>query len=133
MSDHNEKRSLLAQLIKMAKADKEVKQSEFQFLFSISQQLGFPDDEFRELFEENITFEPPKFEADRIIQFHRLVLLMNVDQEIDSEELQLIRTAGIRLGLNPLAVAEVLDTMHKHPNSMIPPMNLIGIFKTFHN
>jgi hypothetical protein len=37
------------------------------------------------------------------------------------------------MGLNPLAVAEVLDTMTNYPNNMLPPDKLISIFRTFHN
>lgn len=133
MSDHNEKRSLLAQLIKLAKADKELKESEFQFLFSISQQLEFPSDEFQTLFEEHIAIQPPVLELDRIIQFHRLVLLMNVDEDISEKEMNLVRTTGIRMGLSPLAISEVLDVMHNYPNKMVPPDKLMSIFQTFHN
>lgn len=133
MSDHNEKRSLLAQLIKLAKADKELKESEFQFLFSISQQLEFPSEEFQALFDEHIAFQPPVLEMDRIIQFHRLVLLMNVDDNISEKEMNLIRTTGMRMGLSPLAISEVLGVMHNYPNKMVPPDKLISIFQTFHN
>ena len=35
---------------------------------------------FLKVFDENISFQPPKLEGDRIVQFQRLILLMNVDQ-----------------------------------------------------
>lgn len=133
MSEKNERKSLLAELIKMAKADKEIRDVEFNFLLAIASQLGVTKDEFKELFEQYIEFLPPKLEFDRILQFQRLVLLMNVDMEIDESELLYIKNLGIRMGLHPSATEEVLRRMHDYENKVIPPEKLIEIFKTFHN
>ena len=132
-NDHQEKLSLLSQLVKLARADEEVKESEFTFLSSIASQLGVSQEEFKGIFDEYIDFEPPAFEFDRIVQLQRLVLLMNVDLEIDNNELYIIKNLGMKLGLNVLAIEEVLEVMHEYPNKMLPPERLIGIFKAFHN
>ena len=132
MSD-NEKHSLLAELIKLAKADGNIREVEFRFLLSIAAQMGVTKDDFKSLFEEYIEFNPPKMEAERIIQFQRLILLMNVDLNIDQSELDYIKDLGIRMGLHPSATNRVLEEMHKHPNKIIPPATLIDIFKTYHN
>ncbi|GAB5418070.1 MAG: hypothetical protein Crog4KO_31500 [Crocinitomicaceae bacterium] len=130
---HKEKLSLLTELIKLAKADQEVRTSEFEFLYAIAKQLSVSDDDFKRLFEENIAFTPPKNELDRIVQFQRLVLMMNVDRSVSDTELDHIRNIGVRLGLAPRATDEVLKAMREHENGMLPPEKLIGIFKTFHN
>lgn len=132
-SEHHEKLSLLTQLIQLAKVDSDIRDSEYQFLSAIANQLGVSSEEFNGLFDEYISFQPPAYEFDRIVQFHRLVLLMNIDQVIDEKQLNMIKTMGVRLGLQPLAVAEVLDTMHDYPNNMLPPEKLIAIFRTFQN
>jgi hypothetical protein len=131
--EQNEKLSLLTELIKLAKVDESLRDSEFQFLSAIANQIGVSQTDFENLFDEYIEFKPPIFEFDRIIQLQRLVLLMNIDQVVEEKQLYLIKNLGIRMGLNPLAVAEVLDTMHKYPNMMLPPEKLISIFRTFHN
>ena len=133
MADEHEKLSLLSQLIKLAQADKEVREVEHQFLLSIAVMLEINPESFQELFDEFIEFEPPKFEMDRIVQLQRLVLLMNVDLEIDETEMACIRETGMRLGLHPNAVNTVLEEMHNYENKMIPPDRLIAIFTTFHN
>ncbi len=136
MNNHDnsaEKLSLLAQLVQLARADEEVKEIEFNFLRSIAEQLNISMEEFRLVFEQYIAFEPPAFEFDRIVQLHRLVLLMNIDQELDATELFLIKDLGIKLGLHPLAVEEILSVMHEYENKMLPPERLISIFQTFHN
>lgn len=132
-NERNERLSLLSDLIKMAKADKEIREIEFQFLLSIAAQLGVTKDEFKLLFEQYIEFRPPKLEFERIVQFQRLILLMNIDMNIDESELNYIRDLGIRMGLHPMATAEILKVMHEYPTKVIPPDRLIGIFKTFHN
>ena len=133
MDDKNEKHSLLSELIKLAKSDDNLREIEFDFLLAIASQMGVTKEEFKQLFEQHIEYLPPKLEAERILQFQRLVLLMNVDQKIDNEEQDYIKNAGIRMGLNPLAVEEVLRVMYEYDNKAVPPDRLIGIFKTYHN
>ncbi len=134
MDDKNkEKHSILAELIKLAKSDGEIREIEFQFLLSLAAQMGVTKDDFKQLFESYIDFNPPKLEFERIIQFQRLVLLMNVDLDINESELEYIRNLGMRMGLHPSATNQVLEEMHDHPNNVIPPDRLIEIFKTFHN
>ena len=77
---------LLKQLILMAKADEEVREIEFEFLLVLANQMGVSRDEFLDLFEQYISFHPPKMEYDRILQFQRLIMIMNIDSEVDQEE-----------------------------------------------
>ena len=133
MAQNNDKLGMLAQLIQMAQSDNKIREVEFQFLLSLAAQMGVTKDEFKRLFEENIEFQPPRLESDRIIQFQRLILLMNVDLEIDDREMQYIRDIGIRMGLHPSATNTVLNEMHEYENKIIPPNRLIAIFSTYHN
>lgn len=128
-----EKLSLLSELVKLAKADQEIRESEYNFLRAIAQQLDVSDEDFKRVFNEFIAFTPPVNEFDRIVQFQRLVLMMNVDRSISEEEIVHIRQIGIRMGLVPRATDEVLYEMTKHPNGLIPPEQLLRIFKTFQN
>lgn len=133
MSEENEKLGLLAQLVKMAQSDDKIRDVEFQFLLSLAAQMGVTKDEFKRLFEENIQFQPPKLESERIVQFQRLILLMNVDLEIDEKEMEYIKDLGIRMGLHPSATNTVLKEMHDYENKIVPPARLIEIFNTYHN
>ena len=108
MNDKNEKLSLLKELVKLANSDKNVKQAEYNFLSAIATQLEITPQDFVKVFEENILFQPPKLEGDRILQFQRLILLMHVDQSVDEEQLRIVRELGIRMGLNPAATNKVL-------------------------
>lgn len=127
------KLSILSELVKLANSDKEFRDEEFQFLFVIADQLGVSKEQFRSVFDENIDFTPPTLETDRIIQFQRLVLMMNVDQHISEKELDYLRNAGLRMGLHPRATETVLNKMNDYENNVIPGDELIQIFRTFHN
>ena len=132
-NEKKERLSLIVELIKMAKSDNSIRDIEFEFLLTIATQMGVTKDEFKELFEAYIEFNPPKLEFDRIVQFQRLVLLMNVDLHIDEAEILYIKDLGMRMGLHPMATNEVLKVMNDYPNKVVPPEKLIQIFRTFHN
>jgi len=133
MEDQEDRnKSILRELIELSKIDG-VNNIEFQFLLTIASQIGVTKEDFKVLFEQYIKFLPPILEVDRIAQFHRLVLLMNVDAETSEKELDYIKTAGIKMGLNSLATEKVLNEMYKYPNKLIPNEKLFEIFQLFHN
>lgn len=129
----DEKLSLLSELIRLASSDSELREREYDFLLSIARGLGIEKEAFDKLFEKHIDFRPPKSEFDRILQFHRLVLLMNIDGESSPEELDQIRDTGIRMGLSPDSTEQVLEMMERFENRVIPPETLIAVFKKQYN
>ncbi len=133
MNTHKEKLSILSELIAFARADDVVKVSEYNFLFDIATQLGIDKHTFDQLFHnkaEKIILKP---QSERIVQFHRLLLLMNVDQEQHESELRRLHTIGLRMGLPPSAIDQVLTVMHQYPDKIIPPRVLLDIFKAYYN
>jgi len=128
-----EKLSLLTELIKLARCDQQVREQEYEFLLSIARSLDVSQEDFDSLFEDYIEFTPPESEFERILQFHRLVLLMNIDQETSDSELDFLRNIGLRIGLNPAATNKVMVEMNQYPNKVIPPERLIEIFKENYN
>lgn len=128
-----EKLSLLTELIKLAGCDKQIREKEYDFIMLIAERLGVDKTTCDKLFAEYIEFTPPKPEFDRILQFHRLVLLMNIDKKINNKELNFVKNLGIRMGLNPMATDKVLIEMHRYPGKLVPSDRLIQIFKEQHN
>jgi hypothetical protein len=129
----NEKLSILSELILLAKTNNELHDNELGFIRAIATGFGVDETRLGELFDNPVPFDPPSQDGDRIVQFHRLVLLMNVDRDASDDELKAIKLAGILLGLNPLAINEVLEGMYNYPNNVIPPDDLIKIFMKYHN
>ncbi|GAB5475226.1 MAG: hypothetical protein Mars2KO_33250 [Maribacter sp.] len=133
MSTHKEKLSILSEMIEFAKVDGVVKDSEYQFLFGVATQLGIDRTLFEGLFENETEHVIPKTAGDRILQFHRLVLLMNVDQDQQETEVGQLHNIGLGMGLPPSAINQVLSIMHQYPNRVVPPKVLIDIFKAHYN
>lgn len=128
-----EKLSLLKDLIIVANADGQFREDEQRFIYAIAEQMGITPKDYVKLFEENISHTPPSLEVERIVQFQRIILVMNVDQNVSLEEIKEVQNLGLKLGLHPAAINQVLTEMHDYKNKMLPPERLIEIFKTHHN
>lgn len=133
MNTYEEKLSILSEMIAFAKVDDVVKEPEYNFLLSVASQLDVDRFTFDTLFEEEVEHIVPKSQADRIVQFHRLVLLMNVDKVQHMIEVSRLHNIGLGMGLPPSAIEQVLTIMHEYPNNVIPPDVLINIFKAHYN
>ncbi|WP_268223720.1 TerB family tellurite resistance protein [Sinomicrobium oceani] len=133
MNTEKEKLSLLADMIALARSDGKIKAIEYRFLLVVAEQLGITKHTLDKLFTTQVESVQLKPESERILQFHRLVLLMNIDHSSSVLEIEKIKELGIRMGLNPLATNKVLDIMHQYPDKIVPPQVLIEIFKTYYN
>ncbi len=131
--DKDVRLSLLSDMIALARTSDGIKDIEYNFLIAVAKQLGITESELNKL----ATKKPKKIiiqpESQRILHFHRLVLLMNVDQHTDNRELLILKNFGLKMGLSQEAVDKVLKIMHNYPNKVVPPDVLVDIFKTQHN
>ena len=58
---------------------------------------------------------------------------MNVDENQEPNEVKRIYDIGLKMGLPPGAIQQVLTIMHKYPSKIVPPNMLIAIFKAHYN
>lgn len=133
MNTNKEKLSILQEMIAFATTDSKVKKEEYNFLFIVATHLGIDKKTFDSLFKKKVEKILPKTQADKILHFHRLVLLMNIDQEQHTLEIQKLHNIGLKMGLPPSAIEQVLTVMHQYPNKIVPPDILINIFKAHYN
>ncbi len=133
MYSKEEKLSLLSEMIQFAKSDNKFKDQEYDFILAVASQLNITKVEVDGLIEKEPEKKNLKPESQRILQFHRLVLLMNIDQETSPLETSKIKDMGLQMGLRPEAIDTVLNEMHNYPNKVIPPKELISIFTRFYN
>lgn len=129
----NEKKSIISELIKLSKVDGQVSENEIGLIKQIGNMIGLQDFEILELFKHPVKFDPETSHLDRIVQFQCLVLLANVDEKLASEEIEQLKKMGLKLGLNQKAVNEVLVRMKDYPNNVIPPDDLLDIYKKHMN
>ncbi|MFV9550514.1 TerB family tellurite resistance protein [Algibacter sp. PT7-4] len=137
MVNRVEKLSLLSEMIAFAKHDKDIKRLEYNFLLGVAKQLDISREDFEYLLENPVTYTHLKSHSERIVQFHRLVLLMNIEQEnnYDNNSTGVIKlyNFGLRMGLSHESITKVLYLMESFPNKIVPPDVLIDIFKTQYN
>jgi len=133
MYSKEDKLSLLSEMIQFAKSDKKFKEEEYNFIVAVGSQLKITKQEIDALVETDAEKKHLHPESERILQFHRLVLLMNVDQEASQIEIHNLKNLGLQMGLPAEAIDSVLKEMHKYPNKVIPPEELIAIFLRFYN
>ncbi len=137
MINRVEKLSLLSEMIAFAKYDKDIKRIEYNFLLGVAKQLDIAREDFEYLIEHPVTYTHLKSHSERIVQFHRLVLLMNIEQEYGEENNSAgvikLYNFGLRMGLSHESITKVLYLMESFPNKIVPPDVLIDIFKTQYN
>ena len=133
MINRVEKLSLLSEMIAFAQIDTNIKSIEYKFLLGVARQLEISQKDFDYLFKYPVNYVHLKSHSERIVQFHRLVLLMNLDREITNKELVKLHNFGLRMGLSHESIHRVLDLMESFPNKMVPPDFLIDIFKVQYN
>ncbi|WP_115462502.1 TerB family tellurite resistance protein [Winogradskyella aurantiaca] len=133
MYNRLEKLSLLSEMIAFAQTDSNIKAIEYNFLLSIAKQLDISEEDFNYLFENPATHVHLKSHSERIVQFHRLILLMNIGDDKSAKQLQKIHNFGLRMGLGHEAINRVLDLMESFPDNIVPPDFLIDIFKVQYN
>ncbi|MFD1163147.1 TerB family tellurite resistance protein [Hwangdonia seohaensis] len=137
MINRVEKLSLLSEMIAFAKYDKDIKNIEYNFLLGVAKQLEISREDFEYLIEHPVTYTHLKSHSERIVQFHRLVLLMNIEQEYGDENnsagVVKLYNFGLRMGLSHESITKVLYLMESFPNKIVPPDVLIDIFKTQYN
>jgi len=133
MTPHQEKLSLLQDLIHLSKADDKVTYMEQNFIFTIANGLGINEFELQKLLDNPTTFKPHKNEMDRITHFYRLLLLMGVDQEKHETEQQFCKDVGLKMGLNPIAMDLIIKKIIESETHQLNPQEIIEIFKISHN
>ena len=133
MINRVEKLSLLSEMIAFVQKDDGIKSIEHKFLLNIARQLDISEEDFNYLYENPVTYVHLKSYSERIVQFHRLILLMNLNHECGSKQFIRIHNFGLRMGLSQESINRVLDLMDSFPNKIIPPDFLIDIFKVQYN
>lgn len=133
MINRAEKLSLLSEMIAFARIDDSLQEIEYNFLLGVAKQLDITKTDFEYLLQNPVSHVHLKSHSERIVQFHRLVLLMNVSNKHTKKELVRLHNFGLRMGLSHESINRVLELMESFPNKIIPPDFLIDIFKIQYN
>lgn len=133
MNTYEQKLSLLSEMIEFAKVDGELHEREIEFLALVAEELKIAKPVFIELFRQQSDLKIIKSEAQRIHQFYRLALLMQVDGILHERENIAIRQLGINMGLNPSAMNRVLEMLQKSTTGTLQAEQIFNTFKEQQN
>lgn len=131
--DKEHSKALLSDLIILAKADNKVMDVEFEFIMQLAIRMHLTKEDVEDLFINPLPSKMFYTELDRITHFYKLVLVMNIDQETHEKEITAIRNFGLKLGIRPGALNQILIQMNEFEDNIIPSEELIKIFRTYYN
>ena len=129
MHTHEEKISLLLEMIAFATIDGTLHQKEYAFLSIVANELKISKTVFNDLFHQELPLIVIKSEFERFHQFYRLALLMHSDGVLHPKEEVAILQIGIDMGLNPVLTNRILKMMKKTQSPIIEAKVLLEIFK----
>ena len=126
-------RSLLSDLIILAQADNKVTDVEYDFIMRLAEQMELRETDVAELFKNPMPSVPITTELQRLTHFYKLVLVMNVDRESHESEITAIRNFGLKMGIRPGVIDQILVRMDDFEDKIIPSNELLKIFQTYYN
>jgi uncharacterized tellurite resistance protein B-like protein len=133
MDTHQEKLSLLQEMIAFALVDGELHDNEYDFIEVVAHELSIDKVALLELYKNKTAVQVIKDEFNRICQFYRLALLMQCDGILHEREQVKINEIGIRMGLNPFAMKRILHLMQTNKKGVIDGQTLLAIFSEQYN
>ena len=131
--NYNQKLSILHSLLTMINIDNIESETEVDFIYQLGVKLGVKKEDVDGLVDKTIEFFPPKAEHQRIVLFYTFLLVMKIDGVLSSNERKVCEDIGFKLGLNPFAVQNLLDTMLSNPEKKVPAIDVVNFFKLYHN
>ena len=131
--NYNQKLSILHSLLTMINVDNIESETELDFIYQLGVKLGIKREDVDGLIDKTLEFFPPKAEYQRIVLFYTFLLVMKLDGVLSTNERKVCEDIGFKLGLNPFAVQNLIDTMLSNPEKKVPAIDIVNFFKLYHN
>ena len=131
--NYNQKLSILHSLLSMINVDNIESETELDFIYQLGVKLGVKREDVDGLVDKTLEFFPPKAEHQRIVLFYTFLLVMKLDGVLSTNERKVCEDIGFKLGLNPFAVQNLIDTMLSNPEKKVPAIAVVNFFKLYHN
>jgi uncharacterized tellurite resistance protein B-like protein len=129
------KKSLIALLINLAKADKVVDPAEERFIRELCNKISLPYKDLADLWEnsENFPLSTPPSERHRLTILYQLINLMKSDGIVTVEEEEFVRHSGKLLHLNEVLIEEFIRLAKDTDTTHLPPEVFVENFKKYLN
>lgn len=132
MDNHQQKISHLKALYHLAAADGVLSKVEGIYIKNVAERLGVNLEELIN-FDPKIepTLELPDREYKIYALFHRLAIIIMIDNTVDERERHYCFTLGIKMGLHPNAVGEIIDHIIAKGSMNVTPAEVMNIFRKY--
>lgn len=133
--DEERNRSIIALLLEMAAVDNEQAPIEQKYIEYVAQQLSISPEELTLIKSkpEQFNFVVPAAEQDRMTILYYLLFTMRVDGVIKQKEEGVAHRIGLRLGINPALVQDLIQVMKSYNGKEIPPDAMVNQIKKYLN
>jgi len=126
-------RALISDLIVLAKADEVITYTEYDFILRLADRMEVSKEEVDLLFKEPLPSKTLFTEMERISHFYKMVLVMNVDFEAHKNEIIAVKNFGLKMGIRPGVIDQILLRMDDYEDKIIPSNEIVKIFQTYYN
>jgi len=130
---HQQKISHLKALYYVACADNHLSQAETVYIKIVAERLGVNADEIQKFDGQEPELELPDKEYKLYSLFHRLAHIIMIDNDPHEKEIQFCFDLGVKMGLNPNAIREIIDHVASHGAMRTTPSDVMNIFRKYLN
>ncbi|HEX6226389.1 MAG TPA: hypothetical protein VFZ52_18345 [Chryseolinea sp.] len=129
--DQQQKVSHLRALYHLACADKIFTDVEALYIKNVAEHMGIPLDQLSSLDPYEPSLELPDREYKNYVLFHRLALIVMIDNALNERERHYCFNLGIKMGLHPNAIGEIIDYIESAGTSDSKASEVMAIFKKY--
>jgi hypothetical protein len=131
MDTYAQKISHLKALYHLACADNVLSKAEAVYIRNVAERLGVDPKELEKFESNEPDLDLPDTEFKTQVLFHRLVIITMIDNEMTDLEKQYCTNLGIKMGLHPNAVNEVIELIKTRGTMRVMPMDIVNIFRKY--
>lgn len=131
MDTYEQKISHLKALYHLAGADAAVNKVEMIYIRNVAKRLGVKVSELEKFDGTEPDLVLPDREYKLFSLFHRLAIIVMVDNPMNERERHYCANLGIKMGLHPNAINEILDVIAVRGAMNMMPSEIVAIFKKY--
>jgi hypothetical protein len=128
---HSQKISHLKALYHLACADNELSKVEAVYIKNVAERLGVHPQELLHLEPGEPKLVLPDREYKVYAVFHRLVIIITIDSNLSERERHYCFNLGIKMGLHPNAIGEIIDHVEAKGSLEATPAEVMNIFRKY--
>jgi hypothetical protein len=131
LETHQQKISHLKALYHLACADNVLSKAESIYIKHVAKRLGISEEDLEHFDGSEPELELPDREYKVYSLFHRLAIMIMVDDTINHNEKRYCFNLGIKMGLHPNAIGEIIEHIVKNGAMKTSPVEVMNIFRKY--